>query len=329
MDIGSTTPSADMQPPRIELNETETTLKRLLLDVGRYIDDNPQPSPSGSEVVIPEALENSPTVLRFTGGWVRDKLLGVVSHDIDVAINNMTGFQFGLRMQEYLAQPEIAQKYRIYERVQASEEDASTTTIMNGSQAQLERVKTLGGLHKIKANPEQSKHLETVTTKIFGLDIDLVNLRTETYADDSRNPQMAIGTPEEDALRRDATVNAMFYNLNTSSLEDFTGRGLSDMQARIIRTPLQPQQTFLDDPLRVLRLVRFASRLRYSIDQETEQAMDDNECRTAFLKKISRERVGIEMDKMLKGGLLRQFYGEYADSFKGGGHEKRWRSWIA
>src|SRR5205823_5119318 len=81
------------------------------------------------------------------------------------------------------------------------------------------------GLAEIKANPEKSKHLDTVTTRILGLDIDLVNLRRETYTEESRNPQMEFGTPEEDALRRDATVNAMFYNIETQQIEDFTGRG--------------------------------------------------------------------------------------------------------
>ncbi|KAI9886262.1 MAG: hypothetical protein M1823_001933 [Watsoniomyces obsoletus] len=304
MDVNSTS-SSETLLPRIELNETETTLTQLLLDVGHHIDNHPLPCPEGSEVTILEPLANSPTVIRFTGGWVRDKLLGVESHDIDVAINNSTGYQFGLRMQEYLAEAERARRYGIHEPVLVAQED-SYPAASNGPDVQAERTKALGGLHTIKKNPEKSKHLETVTTKIFGLDIDLVNLRTETYAENSRNPQMAIGTPEDDALRRDATVNAMFYNLNTSSLEDFTGRGQSDMQAKIIRTPLEPRQTFLDDPLRVLRLVRFASRLDYSIEHETEQAMDDDEIRTAFLAKISRERVGIEMDKMLKGNGARQ-----------------------
>lgn len=217
----------------------------------------------------------SSLVLRFTGGWVRDKLLGVGSHDIDVAINRMTGYQFGLQMKDYLQLPGTPEKYGLTSKA--------------------------GGLHKIEANPEKSKHLETVTTKIFGLDIDLVNLRKETYTEDSRNPQMEFGTPEEDALRRDATVNAMFYNLGTSEIEDFTGRGFDDMARKIIRTPLDPYQTFKDDPLRVLRLMRFASRLNYTIDEAAKESMKDEDIKEALKVKISRERVGIELEKMLKG----------------------------
>ena len=256
--------------PRIPLNDTEQLLRRLLLDVASY--HNP----------------SQPSQLRFTGGWVRDKLLGTDSHDIDVGINDMTGYQFGLKMKEYLSQPENPAKYGI----QDEQGDSSSSSVGK---------KLFSGLHKIEANPEKSKHLETVTTKIFGLDIDLVNLRKETYSEDSRNPQMEFGSPEEDALRRDATINAMFYNLQTQQLEDLTERGYHDMQNRIMRTPLEPYQTFKDDPLRVLRLIRFASRLNYRLDEAAEAPIRDDRIRQALKAKISRERIGVEVDKMLRG----------------------------
>ncbi|KAK4694816.1 hypothetical protein P7C71_g2820, partial [Lecanoromycetidae sp. Uapishka_2] len=186
----------------------------------------------------------------------------------------MTGFTFGNLMKQYLTLPETKAKY---------EQDI------------------IGSLAKIEANPEKSKHLETITTKILGLDIDLVNLRKETYAEDSRTPTMEFGTPEEDALRRDATVNALFYNLNTSEVEDFTGRGLHDMEAKLIKTPLGPLQTFEDDPLRVLRSIRFASRLEYAIAEDDQIAMRNPSIKNALKLKISRERVGVEITKMLQG----------------------------
>lgn len=260
--------------PKIELTEVEDELRRLLLDVATYI----KPS--------------RPSELRFTGGWVRDKLLGVGSHDIDVGINDMTGYQFGLKMKEYLDQPDNAEKYGIKEMTNDDQKATSDARHV------------IRGLHKIEANPEKSKHLETVTTKIFGLDIDLVNLRKETYSEDSRNPQMEFGTPEEDALRRDATVNAMFYNLKTGEVEDLTHRGWNDMQQKLLRTPLDPHQTFKDDPLRMLRLIRFASRLGYRLDPAVEQSMQDESIRAALKAKISRERVGVEIEKMLKGLIL-------------------------
>jgi len=243
----------------INLTDQEKMLRRLLLDVADYIGTQ-----DGCR--RPE--------LRITGGWVRDKLLGVTSHDIDIGIDTMTGYKFGTLMKQYLDDSNRKAKYG---------EDV------------------LGGLAKIEANPEKSKHLETVTTKILGLEIDLVNLRKEVYAEDSRNPTMEFGTPVEDALRRDSTVNSLFYNLSTSQVEDLTKRGLQDMELGVIRTPLSPYQTFKDDPLRVLRCIRFASKLGYSIDPEAEQAMSDPSIKEALRAKISRERVGIEVDKMLKG----------------------------
>ncbi|EAA61363.1 hypothetical protein AN7312.2 [Aspergillus nidulans FGSC A4] len=264
-------PAADgtsQQLPTIQLTPCETTLKDLLLDVAQYIQDCDTANRHG---------DGTKTVLRFTGGWVRDKLLGVESHDIDVAINNMTGYQFGTMLKEYLDIPENLDKYK----GQNGEKELS--------------------LHKIEANPEKSKHLETVTTKIFGFDVDLVNLRKEAYDENSRTPQMEFGTAEEDALRRDATINALFYNLNESKVEDLTGRGLDDMRDEIIRTPMEPYQTFKDDPLRVLRLIRFASRLGFRIDKDTENAMQHGDIGAALKLKISRERVGIEVQKMLQG----------------------------
>lgn len=266
----------DLSKPTIRLTPLESTLRTLLLDVAAYIQEHGI-TEEGSNV-----RKHPETVLRFTGGWVRDKLLGVDSHDIDVGISSMTGYQFGMALKDYLDVPENLEKYK---RGIPSEEMSDAIV----------------SLHKIDANPEKSKHLETVTTKIFGLDIDLVNLRKETYSEDSRNPQMEFGTAEEDALRRDATINALFYNLNESKLEDLTKRGLDDMKKRIIRTPLDPYQTFKDDPLRVLRLIRFASRLGYKIDQETESAMQNEDISVALKLKISKERVLTELDKMLHG----------------------------
>lgn len=275
----------------------ELTLKTLLLDVARYIDEIPalpDDADAISQVTVPDVLAKQPIVLRFTGGWVRDKLLGKKSHDIDVAINKMTGYQFGLRLKEYLEIPGNLAKYGL--------ESIASSDKQNQKAGKTDRSKSVGGLHKIEANPEKSKHLETTTMQILGLDIDLVNLRKETYSDEEgRIPQIEFGTPEEDAERRDATVNAMFYNLNEDIIEDFTGKGHDDMRAKTIRTPLAPYQTFKDDPLRVLRLIRFASRLGYTIESSALKAMSNAEIKNALRVKISRERVGTELEKALQG----------------------------
>lgn len=215
--------------------------------------------------------DSESVILRITGGWVRDKLLGQGSHDLDIAINNMSGETFALGLNEYLL--EHYSKYGVKPH----------------------------SIHKIDKNPEKSKHLETATTKLFNIEVDFVNLRSEEYTELSRIPIVNFGTPEQDALRRDATLNALFYNIQTDSIEDYTGVGLTDLKRGVLRTPLPPRKTFLDDPLRVLRLIRFASRFNFKIDQDVLDEMADPEINKCFYSKISRERVGVEMEKILAG----------------------------
>ncbi|KAI1321929.1 hypothetical protein F5Y16DRAFT_413587 [Xylariaceae sp. FL0255] len=250
----------------IELTEKEMRLRKLLLHTAEYVDGL--------------KTESEPIILRWAGGWVRDKLLGIGSHDIDTAVNVMTGEAFASKIYELCKNPDVVEKHRITDS-------------------------DVGSLHKIAKNPQKSKHLETTTIKLFGFDVDFVNLRRETYTQDSRNPQMEFGTAEEDALRRDATINALFYNLNTGLVEDFT-TGLTDMESKLIRTPLEPFQTFTDDPLRILRLIRFASRLGFHIDHAAEDVMGNPQVLDALKLKISRERVGVELEKMLKGNNPRR-----------------------
>ncbi|KAM3558504.1 hypothetical protein MY1884_003965 [Beauveria asiatica] len=125
----------------------------------------------------------------------------------------------------------------------------------------------------MKKNAIMSKKLETAGGRLFGLDVDLVNLRKEVYDGQTRNPDMEFGTAQEDAFRRDATVNALFYNLKKQQVVDPTGRGLKDLDAKIMRRPLDPMQTFMDDPLRVLRLIRVGSKLGFSIHPEAASCM--------------------------------------------------------
>lgn len=190
------------------------------------------------------------TVLRVAGGWVRDKLMGKNSNDIDIAIDDMFG--------EELA--ELARQKQLKEDIAAGKVDEK---------------KAKKGYGVIKSNSDKSKHLETAVMKVHGEFIDLVNLRSEEYGEDSRVPTIKIGTPEQDALRRDLTFNSLFYNINTGQIEDLTGKGLEDLKNGVIRTPLEPVKTFIDDPLRVLRTVRFSMRFGFKISQEIIDAAHD------------------------------------------------------
>ncbi|RDX56319.1 hypothetical protein OH76DRAFT_1414683 [Lentinus brumalis] len=212
--------------------------------------------------------EGIQTSCRIAGGWVRDKLLGAQCNDIDIALENMMGVPFAERFVEFCRTKDLAVK----------------------------------AVAKIESNPDQSKHLETARTTILGIELDFVNLRSEEYAENSRIPtQVAFGTPFQDAVRRDITINALFYNVHSREVEDHTGKGLDDLRSGIVRTPLPPKETFTDDPLRVLRCLRFASRFGFTMVPELQEAAKDPLIQDALRVKISRERVGEELDKMMGG----------------------------
>lgn len=111
---------------------------------------------------------------------------------------------------------------------------------------------------------------------------------------------MEFGTPLEDAMRRDLTINSLFYNVNSGLVEDYTGKGVEDLKIGIIRTPLAPFETFNDDPLRVLRVFRFAARFDFQVDQEVLSAINSQQIRDSLMSKISKERKGVEVIKSLK-----------------------------
>ena len=110
---------------------------------------------------------------------------------------------------------------------------------------------------------------------------------------------MEIGNPPEDAFRRDLTINALFYNIGTGEVEDLTGMGLRDLSSKVVATPLPSRVTLLDDPLRLLRAVRFATRLGFTISEDLLDAGSCNEVQSALATKVSRERLGAEVNQML------------------------------
>lgn len=242
---------------------------------------------------------SEPLIARITGGWVRDKLLGRQSHDIDIAVNLITGIEFAEGINKFIQDRQTENSDNSNNKSTTTNEKTQETEKKASTNLEKEPPKKTSNIYKIERNPEKSKHLETATTKLFGLDVDVVNLRSEKYASDSRIPIMEFGTAEEDAFRRDATINALFYNLQESKVEDFTGHGLEDLKAGIIRTPLDPLETFNDDPLRVLRLIRFASTFGFEVEKNTLDAMSDSEVKESLMLKISRERVGVELTKAL------------------------------
>ncbi|HMS56301.1 MAG TPA: HD domain-containing protein [Fimbriimonadaceae bacterium] len=137
----------------------------------------------------------------------------------------------------------------------------------------------------------------TALVRVANLDIELVTARKESYDHNSRKPFVEPATLLEDAQRRDFTVNTLLKNLHTGEIRDPLGTGLADLEGRILRTPLDPAETFEDDPLRMLRAVRFRWKLGLTPVEGLYQAIQAKRERLTI---ISMERIRDEFLKMLK-----------------------------
>lgn len=142
------------------------------------------------------------------------------------------------------------------------------------------------------------RNFGTAQVKYKNIEVEFVGARKESYSHDSRKPHVEDGTLEDDQNRRDFTINALAICLNKERFGELVDPfgGVMDMEDRIIATPLDPDITFSDDPLRMLRCVRFATQLNFEIEDETREALERNSKR---LKIISGERIADEMNKIM------------------------------
>jgi poly(A) polymerase len=195
------------------------------------------------------------------GGFVRDKLLGRITKDADIVSSGDA--------------IELA-------RAVAAKFDPSPT---------VSYFKNFGTAH-IKVRGLDDNEEESL------LDIEFVGARKESYASHSRKPSVTPGSIEDDQLRRDFTINALAISLNPADhgtlIDPFGGQ--EDLTNKIIRTPLEPAQTFSDDPLRMLRAIRFANQLDFTIDEKTWNGILESAER---IRIISQERITDELNKII------------------------------
>lgn len=172
------------------------------------------------------------------------------------------------------------------------------------------------------------KNFGTAMFRYKGCEIEFVGARKESYNRDSRKPVVENGTLEDDQKRRDFTINALAISINRETYGEFLDPfgGKEDLERKIIRTPLDPDITFSDDPLRMMRAIRFASQLNFTIEEKTFQSISDNAER---IKIVSQERIITELNKIImsdhpsrgfilleKSGLLKFIFPEL-DNLKG------------
>jgi len=201
--------------------------------------------------------------------------------------------------------------------LQRASKDIDILVIGKGIEFSLKVAKELG-IKKVST----FKNYGTSMFKYKGMDIEFVGARKESYHRESRNPIVEDGTLDDDQKRRDFSINAMAFSLNKANYSELLDpfNGIKDLNDKIIKTPLDPNITFSDDPLRMLRAIRFATQLNFELDKAVFEAISSNKERIQI---ISKERIIDELNKILlspypsigfnlleETGLLNEFFPE-------------------
>ena len=179
--------------------------------------------------------------------------------------------------------------------------------------------------HKLGVQVNVFKNFGTAQLKVEDLEVEFVGARRESYRTESRKPIVEDGTLQDDQNRRDFTINAMGISLHSNTFGELVDpfNGMGDLRKKIIRTPLNPEITFSDDPLRMMRAVRFASQLNFDIDADTFDGLIKTAERIDI---ISKERINDELNKIIlspvpsygfkllhQAGILKRIFPEFVE----------------
>jgi poly(A) polymerase len=163
----------------------------------------------------------------------------------------------------------------------------------------IELAKKVAQLLPTKPKVQVFKTYGTAMLRYHDVEIEFVGARKESYTKNSRNPEVSVGSLQDDQNRRDFTINAMALSLNKGTYGELLDpfQGVADLENKIIRTPLEPDITYSDDPLRMMRAIRFATQLNFKIEQESLDAIQSNSERIDI---ITRERIVVELQKIME-----------------------------
>ena len=224
---------------------------------------------------IADAADEINTPAYIIGGFVRDKILNRPTKDADIVC-----LGDGIALAKKTAQ-------HFYPVPQVN-------IFKNFGTAQIKIYPTHVSNKVVPASSEGG--WSEASTEVF--EVEFVGARTESYSFDSRKPEVKPGTLEEDRMRRDFTINTLAISLTKNDFGTLIDplNGVADIEKKIIKTPLPPDRTFIDDPLRMMRAIRFAAQLHFSIAPETFEAIRNNSQR---IKIISAERITEELNKII------------------------------
>ena len=235
------------------------------------------------------------------GGYVRDIFLERPSNDIDVVVvgkpHPLTPSPTGEKPHPLAPSPTGEGEKRVSVGIAVAKE----LKRMLGRRAHLSVFKNFGTAQvKVYLSSPEGKHGKEAPSGAVGgaLEVEFVGARRESYSHDSRKPIVEDGTLEDDQNRRDFTINAMAICLNRDRFGELVDpfNGLADLEDGIIATPLDPDITFSDDPLRMMRCIRFATQLNFQIEDATFEALERMADR---IRIVSGERIEVELNKII------------------------------